>query len=216
MFLEDRDPAAAERAAALLGQGFLPLQVDVTDGPSCAAMAAHVAKLGTLATLVNNAGAARATSLQSAALEDWQADRALNLDSAFVVFQAVAALLRSARGSVVNIASVNGIGILGHPAYSAAKAGMTHLTRAIAVEYGRHGVRANAVAPGTVRTQAWEARAAANPLSSTRPPPTARSAVSCTPRKWPRRWAFSPRRSRARSPASACLSIAGRRRAFRR
>jgi NAD(P)-dependent dehydrogenase (short-subunit alcohol dehydrogenase family) len=71
--------------------------------------------------------------------------------------------LIASRGSVVNIASVNGIGVFGHPAYSAAKAGMIHLTRLIAVEYGHHGIRANAIAPGTVRTQAWEDRAANNP-----------------------------------------------------
>ena len=57
--------------------------------------------------------------------------------------------------------------VLGSPtvarwAYSTAKAGLIHLTRLIAVEYGKFGIRANAVAPGTVRTQAWEARAAAN------------------------------------------------------
>lgn len=161
--LADRDIAAAERAAALLGQGYLPLRLDVTDGPGCAEMSAQVARLGSLATLVNNAGAAQDVSLQSTTLEGWQADRALNLDAAYIVFQAVAPLLIAARGSVINIASVNGMGIFGHPAYSAAKAGMIHLTRAIAVEYGKHGVRANVVAPGTVRTQAWEGRAAANP-----------------------------------------------------
>jgi NAD(P)-dependent dehydrogenase (short-subunit alcohol dehydrogenase family) len=64
---------------------------------------------------------------------------------------------------VINIASVNGMGVFGHPAYSAAKAGLLHFTKLVAVEYGKFGIRSNAVAPGTVRTQAWEARAAANP-----------------------------------------------------
>jgi NAD(P)-dependent dehydrogenase (short-subunit alcohol dehydrogenase family) len=59
--------------------------------------------------------------------------------------------------------SVNGIGMYGHPAYSAAKAGLMHLTRCLAVEFGPCAVRVNAVAPGTVRTQAWDARLAANP-----------------------------------------------------
>ncbi len=49
--------------------------------------------------------------------------------------------------------SVNGLGMFGHPAYSAAKAGLMHLTQCLAVEFGPHGVRVNAVAPGTVRTR---------------------------------------------------------------
>lgn len=163
VILADRDLPAAERAAAALGDGFLPVSLDVTDAASCDALAAEAARLGSLVTLVNNAGAARAVSLHSTGVADWQADIALNLDAAFLMFRAVAGQLEAAQGSVVNIASVNGLGIFGHPAYSAAKAGMIHLTRAIAVEYGKQGVRANVVAPGTVRTQAWEARAAANP-----------------------------------------------------
>ena len=157
--LADRDLAGAERAAMALGAGFRAMQVDVTDASSCAALA----DLGPLATLVNNAGAAWGASLHQTTPETWAKDRALNFDGAFLMFNALAAQLIAAKGSVVNIASVNGFGVYGHPAYSAAKAGMLHLTRSIAVEYGRHGVRANAVAPGTVKTQGWEARAAENP-----------------------------------------------------
>jgi NAD(P)-dependent dehydrogenase (short-subunit alcohol dehydrogenase family) len=93
----------------------------------------------------------------------WRADNALNLEAPFLCFRAVADLLKASQGSVVNIASVNGMGVFGHPAYSAAKAGLLHFTKLVAVEYGKFGIRSNAVAPGTVRTQAWEARAAANP-----------------------------------------------------
>ena len=161
VILADRDIAGAQAAARDIGCS--AFAVDVTDPAACAALADHAKDMGDLATLVNNAGAARAVSLQATTLDDWQADRALNLDAAFIVFRALADQLVAARGSVVNIASVNGMGVFGHPAYSAAKAGMIHLTRLIAVEYGHHGVRANAVAPGTVRTRAWEARAAENP-----------------------------------------------------
>ncbi|SEN48436.1 NAD(P)-dependent dehydrogenase, short-chain alcohol dehydrogenase family [Loktanella fryxellensis] len=163
VILADLDEAAARRAARALGDGFTALPVDVTDADSCAVLAATVATFGDLATLVNNAGAARAGSLAATSVADWQADRALNLDAAFVMFHAVAGQLIAARGSVVNVASVNGMGVYGHPAYAAAKAGMIHLTRLIAVEYGQYGVRANAVAPGTVATQGWSARATANP-----------------------------------------------------
>ena len=75
---------------------------------------------------------------------------------------ATEAALKASKGALVNISSVNGMAVFGHPAYSAAKAGLIHLTKLIAVEYGKYGIRSNAVAPGTVRTQAWEARAAAN------------------------------------------------------
>lgn len=163
VILADRDLAGAERVAADFGTGFVAMPLDVTQAQSCAALAAKVEPLGPIATLVNNAGAALGASLHQTTPDLWAKDRALNFDGIFLMFHAFAPQLVAARGSVVNIASVNGFGVFGHPAYSAAKAGMIHLTRSIAVEYGRHGVRANAVAPGTVRTKGWDARAAANP-----------------------------------------------------
>lgn len=163
VLMTDRDPEAVRAAADALGDGFAALKLDVTDPESCAAVAAEAGKLGQVATLVNNAGGVQAASLQSTRPEDWQADRALNLDAPFYVFRALVPQLKATKGSVVNIASVNGMAVFGHPAYAAAKAGMIHLTRLIAVEYGKFGIRANAVAPGTVRTKAWEARAAQNP-----------------------------------------------------
>jgi NAD(P)-dependent dehydrogenase (short-subunit alcohol dehydrogenase family) len=161
--LADRDIAAAERAATNLGTGFVAMALDVTDPESCKALAARIEALDAATTLVNNAGAAWGASLHQTTPETWAKDRALNFDGSFLMFHAFAAQLIKTRGAVINIASVNALGVYGHPAYSAAKAGMLQLTRSIAVEYGRYGVRANAVAPGTVRTQAWEARAALNP-----------------------------------------------------
>lgn len=161
--LADLDLAAATKAASALGAGFAALQVDVTKPESCAELAKQIEGLGDLATLVNNAGASWAVSLHQSTPESWAKDRALNFDGMYMVFHALAAQLIAAKGAVVNIASVNGLGVFGHSPYSAAKAGMIHLTRCIAVEYGRYGVRANSVAPGTVRTQAWEARAKTNP-----------------------------------------------------
>jgi NAD(P)-dependent dehydrogenase (short-subunit alcohol dehydrogenase family) len=165
ILLVDIDLAAAEKAARMLGSAerFVAVSCDVTDEDSVAAMARTAAALGAVRTLVNNAGAARAVSLQTTTPEDWRADNALNLEGPFLCFSAVADLLKVTQGSVVNIASVNGMGVFGHPAYSAAKAGLLHFTKLVAVEYGKFGIRSNAIAPGTVRTQAWEARAAANP-----------------------------------------------------
>ncbi len=165
VLLADIDGDAAERAAHDLGaeEHFVAVSCDVTDAPSVAAMAAKARSLGTVRTLVNNAGAARAVSLHDTTQAIWRMDNALNLEAAFLCFRAVEEMLKESQGSVVNVASVNGMNVFGHPAYSAAKAGLLHLTRLIAVEYGKFGIRANAVAPGTVRTKAWEARAAANP-----------------------------------------------------
>lgn len=163
VILADLNSTAVEQMEKELGNGYTAVQVDVTNPDSCSALAEVAKQRGKIATLVNNAGAAFSNSLQKTTPASWQSDHALNLDAAYYVFSAFADQLKITHGSVVNIVSVNGISVFGHPAYSAAKAGMIHLTRLIAVEYGRYGIRANAVAPGTVRTQAWEARAAANP-----------------------------------------------------
>ena len=165
VLMPDLDGEAAAKAAAGLGNPgkFVAMHCDITDVASVAAMAARAAELGTVRTLVNNAGAARAVSLHDTTPEIWRMDNALNLEAAFLCFRAVEAALKQSQGSLINIASVNGTNVFGHPAYSAAKAGLLHLTKLIAVEYGKYGIRANAVSPGTVRTQAWEVRAAANP-----------------------------------------------------
>src|SRR5256885_5610822 len=66
-------------------------------------------------------------------------------------------------GVSVNIASVKGLSALGNEAYSAAKAGMINLTQGIAVRYGGHGIRCNAIAPGTIRTPIWQERVERDP-----------------------------------------------------
>lgn len=165
VLMPDLDGVAAERAASNLGNAgkFIAFACDITSAGGVADMASRAAKLGTVRTLVNNAGAARAVSLQETTQEIWRMDSVLNLEAAFLCFRAIEDALKESKGSVVNIASVNGTNVFGHPAYSAAKAGLLHLTKLIAVEYGKYGIRSNAVSPGTVRTQAWEDRAAANP-----------------------------------------------------
>ncbi|MEH7882642.1 SDR family oxidoreductase [Rhizobium laguerreae] len=165
VLLADIDAAAADAVALKLGPGnrFVAVQSDVTSETSIAELARRAADVGVVRTLVNNAGAARATSLHETTPEIWRADNALNLEAAFLCFRAFEPMLKASRGSVVNIASVNGMHVFGHPAYSVAKAGLLHFTRLVAVEYGKFGIRSNAVAPGTVKTQAWEVRAAANP-----------------------------------------------------
>ncbi len=139
-------------------------EVDVTDERSVATAARAALALGDIAALVNNAGQAFGPSMRTMDYATWRRDVALNLDGAFLCIAALQDhLLARGGGSIVNMGSVNGLGAYGHPAYSAAKAGLLHLTRCLAVEYGPGNLRVNAVAPGTVRTRAWDQRLAANP-----------------------------------------------------
>ena len=114
--------------------------------------------------LVNNAGYTLAETVADLTPSAWGEEVRVNLDGHYHCWAAVAPGMRErGRGVVVNIASVNALGHFGNPAYSAAKAGLLAFTRALAVEEGRHGIRAVAVAPGTVRTPAWARRAEARP-----------------------------------------------------
>lgn len=159
------DDAAQATADVLSGDEgkVVPVTCDVTDPQSVAAMVAAAKAHGDISVLVNNAGAGHGLSLGSTTIDGFRADLRLNLEAAYICFEAVCADLKRSNGALINIASVNGLGAFGHPAYSAAKAGLIHFTKLVAVEYGKFGIRANAVAPGTVRTQAWEDRASTNP-----------------------------------------------------
>jgi D-arabinose 5-phosphate isomerase GutQ len=117
------DIAGAEAAAAGIPDA-RAATCDVTDPTALAAIAAAID--APVSTLVNNAGAAHTASLGATTPETWAADRALNLDAAWYAFEAFRPALLASRGSVVNVASVNGLGVFGHPAYSAAKAGMIY------------------------------------------------------------------------------------------
>jgi NAD(P)-dependent dehydrogenase (short-subunit alcohol dehydrogenase family) len=160
----DRDPTGLERLAAA-NPGILTGEADLTDRSSTqAAINKLVAQTGHVDVLVNNVGAAAATALANLSPEAWEHDLAINLSSAYHCVEAVKrAMLDRGAGVIVNIGSVNALLALGHPAYSAAKAGLVSYTRSLALEYGPKGIRVNLIAPGTVRTQAWEARAAKNP-----------------------------------------------------
>lgn len=164
--LVDIDAEACRAAKADIeptGATVLDVNCDVTDPGAVADMAVRLLAQGPVGLIINNAGGITASSLQSTSLEDWREDLSLNLEAAFLVFKAFEASLMQTAGAVVNIASVNATGVYGHPGYSAAKAGLVQFTRFLAVEYGKYGIRANAVAPGSVATRAWQARALQNP-----------------------------------------------------
>ncbi|WDD92366.1 SDR family oxidoreductase [Burkholderia sp. FERM BP-3421] len=158
----DRDAAALRAFLDALGPGDVhPIIDDLTDPARLkAALAAHPA----VDVLVANAGTAASTTLRNTTIASWRADLDANLTATYVSVEAVLpGMLALGRGAITVIGSVNGMNALGHPAYSAAKAGLVSYTKSLAIEYGRRGVRANIVCPGTVRTPAWEARVKQNP-----------------------------------------------------
>ncbi|MGF6525039.1 SDR family NAD(P)-dependent oxidoreductase [Variovorax sp. PvP013] len=152
--LERADPAGA---AARLGAHHLGVVADVTDRASCdAAVAAALARCGRIDILVNNAGITQPRKVADITGADYDAVLDVSLRGTLYMSQAVLPAMRSARsGSIVCISSVSaqrGGGILGGPHYSAAKAGVLGLARAMARECGIDGVRVNCVTPGLIAT----------------------------------------------------------------
>lgn len=138
---------------------------DQGDPPATrAAMEEYLAAFGPPDAVIANAGYTRAEVLEQLDDTSWAAEMAINLNGAYaMVDPIVTAMARRGSGSVVFISSVNGLSHYGNPAYAAAKAGLIAYAKAIAVERGGAGVRANVICPGSVRTPAWDHRLAADP-----------------------------------------------------
>jgi NAD(P)-dependent dehydrogenase (short-subunit alcohol dehydrogenase family) len=128
------------------------------------ALAAASSALGAVDVLINNAGATKHPSLEGTSPEGFSDEVRINLTGAYNCCHALLPEMKARRrGVIVNVGSVNGLSALGDAAYSAGKAGLISLTKAIALEFGRYGIRANIVCPGTVRTPIWDERSARNP-----------------------------------------------------
>jgi NAD(P)-dependent dehydrogenase (short-subunit alcohol dehydrogenase family) len=163
----DRAPAVLEFANELCAEGAAAEArvIDIADARAVAAAVAAIREsLGPVDILINNAGFSGRPTLARSDPASWRADVEGNLNGAYHCVHAVIGdMVEKRGGAIVCVGSVNALGALGDPAYSAAKAGMVSLTRALALEYGRYGVRANIVMPGTVRTPIWEQRVAQDP-----------------------------------------------------
>ncbi|WP_298805427.1 3-oxoacyl-ACP reductase FabG [uncultured Pseudokineococcus sp.] len=163
--LLDLDGERAERAAADLaatGARTLGLAVDVTDADAVARGVERVVdELGGLDVAVNNAGVTRDNLLFKMSEEDWDTVMAVHLRGAFLVSRAVQGpMVAQKRGRIISLSSVSALGSRGQANYSAAKMGLQGFTRTLAVELGRFGITANAVAPGFVQSDMTDATAA--------------------------------------------------------
>lgn len=166
----DLDAAGVAETARLIeaagGKAFAA-RADITDMQALAvAIDACEAALGPITLLVNNAAFTDAGDLAGIGLEAWHREIDVNLNGTYHCLRALLPRMQArGAGVVVNIASVNGVRYFGNPAYSAAKAGLINLTQSVASEYGRHGIRCNAVLPGSVRTDniTWTIRQQKDP-----------------------------------------------------
>ena len=135
--------------------GALQIRRDVRDFHGAASAVAEAEEgLGPLSVAVLNAGISRDGPSWTMRPEDWHEVLDVNLTGAFVYAQAAARVMRPREsGALVFVSSINGLrGKFGLANYSASKAGVIGLTRTLARELGRSGIRVNAVAPGYVRT----------------------------------------------------------------
>jgi NAD(P)-dependent dehydrogenase (short-subunit alcohol dehydrogenase family) len=145
------EAACAEITAA--GGRARAVPLDVTDEGSVAAALPRDG--AAFDVVVNNAGIAHEAPALATTAEDWDRVIATNLSGVFRVARAAATQMAASRGgSIVNVASIAGLRAAGNlAAYSASKAGVLQLTRSLALEWARHGIRVNALCPGYVETE---------------------------------------------------------------
>jgi len=152
----DLDGVAAERVAKTIEKGVLPYAVDVSKPEECEAMVkATIMRFGRLDVAVNNAGIGGPQALTGAyPLDGWADVIAVNLSGVFYSMRAeIPAMLGSAGGSIVNMASILGsVGFGQSVAYVAAKHGVVGMTKTTAIEYAKSGIRVNSVGPGFIDT----------------------------------------------------------------
>ena len=162
--LADVDDSAcqdgAETVRAAGGKAF-GVRTDVSDNDQVESTVERVAEeLGPPTTLVNNAGVIRDNLLFKMTEDDWDTVLDVHLRGAFLMSRAVQRhMTEQGWGRIVNLSSIGALGNRGQANYSAAKAGMQGLTKTLALELGRFGVTANAIAPGFIATDMTAATA---------------------------------------------------------
>ena len=133
----------------------IAVAADVSDeGQVEAAVNEVVERLGAPTVLVNNAGVLRDNLIFKMSVDDWNTVLGVHLRGAFLMTRAVQGHMVEAKwGRIVNLSSTSALGNRGQVNYSAAKAGMQGFTKTLAIELGKYGVTANAIAPGFIVTE---------------------------------------------------------------
>lgn len=157
VLLVDRDRVAAEETARMIaeeGGESAVFEADVTADADCAAMVAEaVARWGRLDVLDNNVGIGSRGSVVETSIEDWEHVQRVNVTSMMLSSKhAVPEIARWGGGAVINVSSISALRPRGLTAYSTSKGAVIALTRAMAVDHAREGIRVNCIAPGPVFT----------------------------------------------------------------
>jgi 3-oxoacyl-[acyl-carrier protein] reductase len=160
----DLDEAACSTtvdAITSAGGTALAAGADVSDAASVdAAVERIVSELGPPTVLINNAGITRDNLLFKMSVEDWDAVIAVHLRGSFLMSKAAQKHMTEAKfGRIVNLSSISALGNRGQVNYSAAKAGIQGFTKTLAIELGKFGITANAIAPGFIETEMTAATA---------------------------------------------------------
>lgn len=152
--LEESACAATVDAIKAAGGEAFAVGADVTDEASVTDAVKRIAnEVGAPTVLINNAGITRDNLLFKMTVEDWNAVMNVHLLGSFLMTRAVQKhMVEAGFGRIVNLSSTSALGNRGQVNYSAAKAGMQGFTKTLAIELGKFGVTANAIAPGFIET----------------------------------------------------------------
>ena len=153
--LDEESCSTTVSAIRAAGGRAIAVGADVSDASAVdTAIARVVDDLGPPVVLVNNAGITRDNLIFKMTEDDWDAVLRVHLRGAFLMSRAAQAhMTKAAWGRIVNLSSTSALGNRGQANYAAAKAGMQGLTKTLAIELGRFGVTANAIAPGFIVTE---------------------------------------------------------------